>query len=1032
MGQYANQVIESKLFKQFDALVSYEDVGEVDITKLKQLVLDTADFVGPHLDRIRDTFKQYTEHDLRHLCNVADLIYRFLPKQPPKKETRPSEKIRLNAVELAFLRPGILLHDIGMYVSDAEKLQTVDSDDYRNFLNLNQDQVAAVQIARKQGVELKARTIEDALLAVYYRRLHAERVRTYMRDKLQKSMPLAFNDVTLLDYIADLCESHAWGVRESNDPRDSSKCVASMESNLHIRSFRVNLRHLACCLRLGDILDFDKSRTPLSVYEEIDFTEEKPVMEWNKHLSINGWHVDEHHVLFNASCTHPAYYVAVHDFLNWVDAELRECRYLLDETPAGDEEKYALCLAHAVDRRQVRMHDKKFVAGGFRFRLEYEEIMRLLMDKSLYPDSTLFLRELLQNALDACRYQEALAKEAGMGDKYKPRIMVFDHSEDPDEPRIVFQDNGIGMSQRHVEDFFLRVGKSFYRSHEFAAEQQRLSTYGIHLDACSQFGIGFLSCFLGGDRIEVETWRHGNAPLKIIITGPSKYFLIERLPETTGSIQFKSPKNELEDGPPKYPGTRITVHLKDSWHSISEIPAEGIVHETLNSFAVNQEYDICIYKDSDAESITIKGRRWENSAPLFCNKLNNGFEDIFPFLAPSLFDFHDYSDDLRGQGAIWMLKDSNGNPCPESGDYYLSANVFDLSIKMSEDLKVFYSLAEKIAIVDRKIVNEFVDYLVENLMLSTFDIEPLIQRAHIIDEGRLAWAIERSSLASYEDAVERKRLAKLFKRIEFTNIPVSDRGLDITNLFYRLLFEGNRDSLIDNTSTFGIPHLYDSFELGTAFQLGAFGIDVPGRVVKWEPSKGYAKTVTMLPSSVTARIDAYGKLAPQPNASRLFVNATQVRPLHKALGLAILQHAARLYREHRSIRAWERWYHGFLNICEPIADAVIEEISTIEEHFKIPCLLHGEFSYQTPRQLCENYGDSVSVLEQNLPRELELIGIVSSNNLTEKPSGELHGVINTVTSNFRNDWFPRNLPRRKLIDGSEVIDLTTLRAKFEM
>ena len=73
--------------------------------------------------------------------------------------------------------------------------------------------------------------------------------------------------------------------------------------------------------------------------------------------------------------------------------------------------------------------------------------------QGLYPDETLFLRELLQNALDACRYQKARALDAGMGDKYIPRIQVWDGSslphdpEDPDKgPRIVFQDNGVGMS----------------------------------------------------------------------------------------------------------------------------------------------------------------------------------------------------------------------------------------------------------------------------------------------------------------------------------------------------------------------------------------------------------------------------------------------------------------------------------------------------------------------------------------------------------------------------------------------------------
>ena len=73
------------------------------------------------------------------------------------------------------------------------------------------------------------------MLAEYYRRLHAERVRTYMRDKLQKKVPLVFNDVPLLDYIADLCESHAWGVRESNDPRNPTPMFYLMKDTAAIK-----------------------------------------------------------------------------------------------------------------------------------------------------------------------------------------------------------------------------------------------------------------------------------------------------------------------------------------------------------------------------------------------------------------------------------------------------------------------------------------------------------------------------------------------------------------------------------------------------------------------------------------------------------------------------------------------------------------------------------------------------------------------------------------------------------------------------
>lgn len=869
MGVYSEQIIESKLFRQFDLLVDHEDVGKADVAKLKQLVLDVSDAVGPHLDLICATFWQYTKHDLRHLSNVADLICRILPKL-----SSGIEAIHLNAVELAILWLAILLHDIGMFVGDKEKQETLESEDYRKYLLHCSDRVEAARKARESGLELKVRAIEDAMLAEYFRRLHPERARKYIREKL--AAQLKFRDVPLVGDVADICESHAWGVRESNDPRDPNKAVARLAKNRRISSFRVNLQYLACCLRLGDILDFDRSRTPLSVYEEINFTEEESIKEWNKHLSINGWDINEHRVLFDAACTHPAYYVAVHDFLNWVDAELRECHYLLDDVPAGDSEKYALHLAHAVDRRQVRMSDTKYLAGGFRFRLEYEEIMRLLMDKSLYPDSTLFLRELLQNALDACRYQEALAKEAGMEDKYKPRIMVWDHSEDKDAPRIVFQDNGIGMSQRQVEGFFLRVGKSFYRSPEFDAERQRLAARGIHLDACSQFGIGFLSCFLGGDLIEVETWRYGNAPLKITITGPSKYFLIERLSQPDNAIPFKSPDNELEDGPPKFTGTRVTVHLKDSWHTYAVESEHGVVHQTLDAFAVNQEYDLRVFQFQNDQPIVIKRRRWEAEGPLFPELSNSQNFQLAPYLLPSVFDLNNYSDELRGQGAIWMLKGPDGKPSPTCGDLsvgldYTWNSDFNVGIP-APDLSLLSDIRKFIEHDKNKDTKTIIDFF----SASNLKTNPYVE-VEFLREAANFFAPDEQRLNNYSNKSMRiiKFLADDFsaltsaQRIWLVNILRSKVHLHHVNWFENIeiikaLAGGDRDALLHNIQKQGLPNFSATFTLHRAYMFSLFGINVPAGLLDWDPLKGQAKTEYFLPSSVGVRIDAYGQLAPRP------------------------------------------------------------------------------------------------------------------------------------------------------------------------
>src|SRR5271170_5403735 len=73
-----------------------------------------------------------------------------------------------------------------------------------------------------------------------------------------------------------------------------------------------------------------------------------------------------------------------------------------------------------------------------------------LMVHSVYSDKSVFLRELIANAADACerlRY-EAIAQPALLGDSpgddAKPRITV---ALDAEARRLTVEDNGIGMSR---------------------------------------------------------------------------------------------------------------------------------------------------------------------------------------------------------------------------------------------------------------------------------------------------------------------------------------------------------------------------------------------------------------------------------------------------------------------------------------------------------------------------------------------------------------------------------------------------------
>ncbi|GAA2435215.1 HSP90 family protein [Actinomadura vinacea] len=107
-----------------------------------------------------------------------------------------------------------------------------------------------------------------------------------------------------------------------------------------------------------------------------------------------------------------------------------------------------------------------------------------LLGRHLYPSPRAYLRELLQNAVDALSAHRPAA----------PRITIEPPSATGDGTLRV-HDNGIGLTEAQVHELLATIGRSSKRDELGFSRQQFLG----------QFGIGLLSCFLVADEVEVVT-----------------------------------------------------------------------------------------------------------------------------------------------------------------------------------------------------------------------------------------------------------------------------------------------------------------------------------------------------------------------------------------------------------------------------------------------------------------------------------------------------------------------------------------------
>jgi molecular chaperone HtpG len=117
-----------------------------------------------------------------------------------------------------------------------------------------------------------------------------------------------------------------------------------------------------------------------------------------------------------------------------------------------------------------------------------------LLSNHLYASPRVYVRELLQNAVDAITARQAVEPDAPSRVRIEPPAVTGDGT-------LRISDTGIGLTEAQVHELLATIGRSGKRDELGFARHEFLG----------QFGIGLLSCFLVADEVMVVT-RAGDAP----------------------------------------------------------------------------------------------------------------------------------------------------------------------------------------------------------------------------------------------------------------------------------------------------------------------------------------------------------------------------------------------------------------------------------------------------------------------------------------------------------------------------------------
>jgi hypothetical protein len=450
---------------------------------------------------------------------------------------------------------------MGMVLSAAEVTEILSSDKWKSFVNEGGKghEPFVKYVALRDGplagtaerTEFVAQIALRNLIAEFARREHHERGKVSLEMHPFLKQLVDHGDSVAFETIGDLGVAH--GLWES-ELTDESRFPQERD----VLGGKVNVRFLARLLRIGDLLDMDTQRADPVTAGAVAPLPPDAVPHWQQYSAKRHENISPEVIEFSFECTDQETHRVLRDWFGYLESEVRAAGF--DQTHARRHQKWKSprCVVSSLatndehsDNSKPTIVIKPARSASYRFhdwklQLDQQKVLeRLIYD--VYEKSSVFIRELVQNAVDATRcqlyedFKEHMPSQtpppvptgfdAASREKYELKISLAEHdiraiSTEETERRWVFtiEDQGTGMDEHIITRYFLQVGRSFYTSKEFCDR--------FKFAPASRFGVGFLSVFAVSNHVTVETARRDERSGKFVgirlqLRGPTSYLLTE-------------------------------------------------------------------------------------------------------------------------------------------------------------------------------------------------------------------------------------------------------------------------------------------------------------------------------------------------------------------------------------------------------------------------------------------------------------------------------------------------------------------------
>lgn len=541
------------------------------------------------------SFPTYSYHNASHADTVLHNIERILGENRIRQ---------LSASDCFMLLHTAYMHDIGMSISASERNEMMknekfaelieylkregDSDMKKAAESVLQTQYAAYQefSTRERGNKLKELFQQkldvyyglSQIMAEYQRRQHAEKVTERMHhwtmdaEKLGNGFSVSGIPLRIFLRIADCASIHtANGIEAVLElPREDSGYVLDM----------VHPRFVAVMLQLGDALDMDNDRFNPFVFQFAGNFPRTSTLHFKKHQAMRQLKITPEMIQIQANCDSQEVLRLVRMECEGIEEILKNASYYWAEIAPPE---LSGCLP-TLDQSVILLDGQRVPTELVKaqFNISQVRAFRLLEGANVYGGNFVFLREVIQNAIDASKMQcwedyiyrcklkerkilqdsyeiaeyglnasekEILSEidvwdypielyfEIGVQIRNKEEEIVFvpleklekeEESQGRYGVRLTVRDHGTGISKDDLIKIS-NVGSSYEEKRHF------IDKMPDWLKPTGQFGIGLQSVFLISDSVTARTYTRSGEKYEItfnkVSNGSGGYINVKPLPQ---------------------------------------------------------------------------------------------------------------------------------------------------------------------------------------------------------------------------------------------------------------------------------------------------------------------------------------------------------------------------------------------------------------------------------------------------------------------------------------------------------------------